>query len=47
MGVEERYILKAFETIENRYGSIEAYLTRGLNLSAETLEKLKANYLES
>ena len=47
MGVEERYILKAFETIENTYGSIEAYLTRGLNLSAETLEKLKANYLES
>ena len=47
MGVQERYILKAFETIEKNYGSVEAYLTEGLNISSDTIEKLKELYLDA
>lgn len=47
MGVQERYILKAFETIEENYGSVEAYLTEGLNISSDTIDKLKELYLDT
>ena len=47
MGVQERYILKAFETIEKNYGSVEVYLTEGLNISSDTIEKLKELYLDA
>ncbi|MEK9649653.1 MAG: tyrosine-protein phosphatase [Gammaproteobacteria bacterium] len=47
MGVQERYILKAFETIEENYGSVEVYLNEGLNISSETIGKLKEIYLDS
>ena len=47
MGVQERYILKAFETIEKNYGSVEAYHTEGLNISSDTIEKLKELYLDA
>ncbi|MGE5830546.1 MAG: tyrosine-protein phosphatase [Micromonosporaceae bacterium] len=40
------YLDEAFAAAERRYGSIEGYLTGGLGLEPEILDRLRANLLE-
>ena len=44
--VRREYLEAAFEAIDERYGSFEAYLKEGLKLDAETLERLRLTLLE-
>ena len=46
LGVEERFINEAFAAIEEHYGSIENYLEKGLGLTTEKRNRLKALLLE-
>jgi len=46
LGVEERYISAAFETIESEWGSFDRYVSEGLGISAEEIFQLKSIYLE-
>ena len=46
LGVEERYISAAFETIESEWGSFDRYVSEGLGISAEEISQLKSMYLE-
>ncbi|MCO5322916.1 MAG: tyrosine-protein phosphatase [Microthrixaceae bacterium] len=42
LGVEAQYLEAAFEEMESRFGSIEGYFEKGLELSDETLDALRA-----
>ena len=41
LGVEERYLLTAFDEMESAFGSIEAYFSEGLGLDDATLGALR------
>lgn len=43
--VRPSYIEAAFEQMEQDYGSVEGYLTKGLGLSQQDLQQLKKLYL--
>ena len=40
------YLQAAFDTIDERYGTTDAYFDRGLGIDAATLDRLRANLLE-
>jgi protein tyrosine/serine phosphatase len=46
VGVFERYMTFALDTLENRYGSVERYVMEELGVTDEELEMLKGKYLE-
>ena len=46
LGVEKRFINEAFTAIEEHFGSIENYLEKGLGLTTEKRNRLKALLLE-
>jgi len=43
--VKEIYLDETYNTIDERYGSVENYMLKGLGLIPETLEKLRMRYL--
>lgn len=47
MGVEERYLLTAFQTMEAQYGSVDNYLRDGLGVDDATRAKLREKFLET
>lgn len=47
LGVEESYLHTAFEEMESRYGTIEGYFTKGLELDDGTLDALRDALTES
>ena len=44
--VEERYIQAAFDTIDSHWGGMDQYISKGLNLTEEDINKIKDYYLE-
>ena len=44
--VEERYIQAAFDTIDSHWGGMDQYISEGLNLTEEDIEKIRNYYLE-
>ena len=44
--VEERYIQAAFDTIDSHWGAMAQYISEGLNLTEEDINKIKDYYLE-
>ena len=44
--VEERYIQAAFDTIDSHWGGMDQYISEGLNLTEEDINKIKDYYLE-
>jgi protein-tyrosine phosphatase len=46
LGVRRDYLEAAFDTIDERYGSLEAYLREGLGVSDEELAQMRAQLLE-
>ena len=44
--VEERYIQAAFDTIDSHWGGMDRYISEGLNLTEEDIEKIRNYYLE-
>ena len=44
--VEERYIQAAFDTIDNKWGGMDRYISEALNLNEEDILKLQDFYLE-
>ena len=46
MGVEERYILAAFNQIDKDWGGMDRYIQEGLSLSDTDVEQIKSIYLE-
>ena len=44
--VEERYIQAAFDTIDSHWGGMDQYISEGLNLTQEDIEKIRNYYLE-
>lgn len=46
ISVKREYLEAAFAKIEQEYGSFENYLKKGLGITEEEIEQLKANYLE-
>jgi protein-tyrosine phosphatase len=46
-GVEERYLRAAFDAINERYGSFEAYVREGLDLDPPAIQRLHTYLLES
>ncbi|MDC0207519.1 tyrosine-protein phosphatase, partial [Pseudomonadota bacterium] len=47
IGVERIYIETAFQTAEEKYGSLENFIRDGLNISDEDIQKLRNKFLES
>lgn len=45
-GVNRKYMEKLLDTLEEKYGSQERYLTEGLGLDRTELEQLREMYLE-
>lgn len=45
-GAEPQYLERAFDAVDRRYGSMDAYLENGLGLSVENRQKLQEIYLE-
>ena len=45
--VKEDYIDESYRIINEKYGSSEKYLLEGLKVPYETLEKIRANYIDS
>ena len=45
-GVNRKYMEKLLDTLEEKYGSQERYLTEGLGLDRAELEQLREMYLE-
>ncbi|MFD7026673.1 tyrosine-protein phosphatase [Streptomyces sp. NPDC059917] len=41
------YLIAAFDTLEEIWGSLDRYLAEGLGLTPETLDRLRDQYLES
>ena len=46
MGVEERYILAAFNQIDKEWGGMDRYIKEGLSLSDTDVEQIRSIYLE-
>ena len=46
LGVEREYIETAFQTAEEKYGSLEVFIRDGLNISDEDIQKLRNKFLE-
>lgn len=46
MGVEEDYIVAAFDAVEARHGDVDTYLADVIGLDAAAVEALRAGYLE-
>ena len=46
MMVKEKYLTATFDTIKEKYGSIDNYLEQEMGLSKKEMKKLKAHYLE-
>ena len=46
MGVKPDYLNAAFNAIDNEYGSVDGYLTQGLGITSQTLQRLRKLYLE-
>ena len=46
LGVEREYIETAFQTAEEKYGSLEGFIRDGLNISDEDIQKLRNKFLE-
>ncbi len=44
--VEERYIQAAFDTIDSKWGGMDRYISKALNLNEEDILKLQDFYLE-
>ena len=44
--VEERYIQAAFDTIDSHWGGMDKYISEGLNLTEEDIDKIRNYYLE-
>ena len=44
--VEERYIQAAFDTIDSHWGGMDQYISEGLNLTEEDIDKIRNYYLE-
>ena len=47
LGVEREYIETAFQTAEEKYGSLENFIREGLNISDEEIQILRNKFLES
>ena len=47
IGVERIYIETAFNTAEEKYGSLENFIREGLNISDEEIQMLRNKFLES
>ena len=47
LGVEREYIETAFQTAEEKYGSLENFIRDGLNISDEEIQKLRNKFIES
>ena len=47
LGVEREYIETAFQTAEEKYGSLENFIRNGLNISDEDIQKLRNKFIES
>ena len=47
LGVEREYIETAFQTAEEKYGSLENFIRDGLNISDEDIQKLRNKFTES
>ena len=47
LGVEREYIETAFQTAEEKYGSLENFIKDGLDISDEDIQKLRKKFLES
>ena len=47
LGVEREYIEAAFQTAEEKYGSLENFIRDGLNISDEDIQKLRNKFIES
>jgi len=47
LGVEREYIETAFQTAEEKYGSLESFIRDGLNISDEDIQKLRNKFIES
>jgi Protein tyrosine/serine phosphatase len=45
--VKEEYIDETYRVIEETYGSTEKYILKGLKVSPETLDKIRAGYVDS
>jgi protein-tyrosine phosphatase len=46
LGVEKRYLQAAFDAIDRIYGSDEAFLREGLQLSEQQIDQLRTRFLE-
>jgi protein-tyrosine phosphatase len=40
------YLQTAFAEVDERYGSFDGYLRRGLRLDAPTIDRIRANFLQ-
>ena len=47
LGVDREYIETAFQTAEEKYGSLENFIRDGLNISDEDIQKLRNKFIES
>ena len=47
LGVEREYIETAFQTAEEKYGSLENFIRDGLNISDEDIQKLRNKFIKS
>ena len=47
LGVEREYIETAFQTAEEKYGSLENFIRDGLNISDKDIQKLRNKFIES
>jgi protein-tyrosine phosphatase len=45
MGVKEKYLSAAFDTIKAQYGSIPNYLKKEMGLNKKSLKQLRKMYL--
>lgn len=46
MGTRRAYLEAAFEEMTNEYGSVEAYIREGLNISDQDIQRLRSMYLQ-
>ncbi len=46
LGVQESFLAAALAEVQREYGDLEGYLTRGLGLAPETLDRLRAALVE-
>ena len=46
MEAREEYIMAAFDEIEKLYGSMDAFLEKGLGINASMRQKLRNRYLK-